>query len=171
MPEDGRNEFDWGGRSKWQGSAGVRLTRGSSIASAHSIAFVSESANSRPCLGEAIRILGVRRCSLPAAPGDGRTPQCPVSPEPPGLPGLRLQCSTTLPRNRPWSVRSVRSVCPHPNPPLASSLDDIWKEASSPQPSPPKEEREHRRERLGLTWACARRTRSSPGFNRAGFQP
>jgi len=34
-------------------------------------------------------------------------------------------------------------------PPLAPSLDDMWKEASSPQPSPPEEEREHRRERLG----------------------
>jgi len=33
--------------------------------------------------------------------------------------------------------------------PLAPSLDEIWKEASSPQPSPPEEEREQRRERLG----------------------
>jgi len=39
--------------------------------------------------------------------------------------------------------------CPRAVGPLAPSLDDIWKEASSPQPSPPEEEREHRREQLG----------------------
>jgi len=64
--------------------------------------------------------------------------------------------------------------------PLAPSWDDIWKEASSPQPSPPEEEREHRRERLGRVvaqtpgqWGSARAagTGAASGLGTGRFRP